>query len=106
MSLTLLTDGGQIYKPSLNLKDSYFRHFEPLRGKDGFSIYPVLHHPRSKGEILLQSSNPFHYPRIRPNFFDDPLDVATMVEGITQLVEQSMTLLKTLLDVAFMMLFV
>ena len=82
MSLTLLTDGGQIYKPSLNLKDSYFRHFEPLRGKDGFSIYPVLHHPRSKGEILLQSSNPFHYPRIRPNFFDDPLDVATMVEGI------------------------
>jgi len=82
VSLTLMTDGGRIYKPSLNLKDSYFKHFEPLRNKQGFSLYPVLHHPRSKGEILLRSANPFHYPVIRPNFFADPLDVATLVEGI------------------------
>jgi choline dehydrogenase-like flavoprotein len=82
VALTLMTDGGRIYKPSLNLKDSYFNHFEPLRNKDGFSLYPILHHPRSRGEILLRSTNPFHYPIIRPNFFDDPLDVATLIEGI------------------------
>jgi choline dehydrogenase-like flavoprotein len=77
-----MTDGGRIYKPSLNLKDSYFKHFAPLRNKDGFSLYPVLHHPRSRGEILLRSADPFQFPRIKPNFFDDPLDVATMIEGI------------------------
>jgi choline dehydrogenase-like flavoprotein len=82
VSLTLMTDGGRIYKPSLNLKDSYFKHFEPLRNKEGFSLYPILHHPRSRGEILLRSSNPYDYPIIRPNFLDDPLDVATMIEGI------------------------
>jgi choline dehydrogenase-like flavoprotein len=77
-----MTDGGRIYKPSLNLKDSYFKHFAPLRNKDGFSLYPVLHHPRSRGEILLRSADPFQFPRIKPNFFEDPLDVATMIEGI------------------------
>jgi choline dehydrogenase-like flavoprotein len=77
-----MADGGRIYKPSLNLKDSYFKHFAPLRNKDGFSLYPVLHHPRSRGEILLRSADPFQFPRIKPNFFDDPLDVATMIEGI------------------------
>ena len=82
VSLTLMTDGGRIFKPSLNLKDSYFRHFEPLKNKPGFSLFPILHHPRSRGEIVLRSANPFEYPIIRPNFFDDPLDVATLVAGI------------------------
>jgi len=82
VALTLMTDGGRIYKPSLNLKDSYFKHFQSLRGKQGFSLYPILHHPRSRGEILLRSTNPYHHPIIRPNFFDDPLDVATLIEGI------------------------
>jgi choline dehydrogenase-like flavoprotein len=77
-----MTDGGRVYKPSLNLKNSYFKHFEPLRNKEGFSLYPILHHPRSRGEILLRSADPFDYPIIRPNFLDDPLDVATLIEGI------------------------
>jgi choline dehydrogenase-like flavoprotein len=82
VALTILTDGGRIYKPSLNMKDSYFKHFEPLRGKQGFTLYPILHHPRSKGEILLRSADPFEYPIIKANFLDDPLDVATLIEGV------------------------
>ena len=80
--VTLLSDGGTLYKPSLNLKNSYCKHFEPLRNKEGFSIDPILHHPRSKGDIILRSTNPFEYPIIRPNFLSDPLDVATLIYGI------------------------
>lgn len=82
LSLHILTDGGRIYKPSLNLKDSYFKHFDGLRGKEGFTLYPILHHPRSRGEILLRSSNPFHQPILRPNFYADRLDIDTMIAGI------------------------
>ena len=82
VAVTLASDGGALYKGSLNMKDSYFKHFEPLKYKEGFSIYPILHHPRSKGRILLKSTNPFHHPRIQPNFFDDPLDVKTLIYGI------------------------
>jgi choline dehydrogenase-like flavoprotein len=82
VALTAASDGGLLYKSGLNLNDSYFRHFEPLKYKEGFSIYPILHHPRSKGKILLQSTNPFDPPRILGNFFDDPLDVQTLIAGI------------------------
>jgi choline dehydrogenase-like flavoprotein len=81
-AIHLLSDGGTLYKPSLNLKKSYCQHFEPLRNKEGFSIDPILHHPRSRGEILLRSSDPYLYPIIRPNFLSDPLDVATLIAGI------------------------
>ena len=82
VAVTVASDGGALYKGGLNLKDSYFKHFESLKYKEGFSIYPILHHPRSKGRILLKSTNPFHHPRIQANFFDDPLDVKTLIYGI------------------------
>lgn len=82
VALTVSSDGGLVYKNGLNLNDSYYKHFEPLKFKEGYSIYPILHHPRSKGRILLRSSNPFVQPRIITNFFDDPLDVQTLIVGI------------------------
>ena len=82
VALTVASDGGALYKNGLNLKDSYFKHFESLKFKEGYSIYPLLHHPRSRGRILLGSTNPFHQPRILGNFFDDPHDVKTLIAGI------------------------
>jgi choline dehydrogenase-like flavoprotein len=82
VALTVASDGGLLYRNGLNMKDSYFRHFESLKYKEGFSIYPILHHPRSKGRILLRSRNPVDPPRIQANFFDDPLDVQTLIAGI------------------------
>jgi hypothetical protein len=82
VALTVASDGGLLYKNGLNLKDSYFKHFESLKFKEGYSIYPLLHHPRSRGRIMLKSANPFHPPRIISNFFDDPLDVKTLIAGI------------------------
>jgi choline dehydrogenase-like flavoprotein len=64
------------------MRDSYFNHFRPLLYKDGFSLYPILHHPKSRGRITLKSTNPFHHPRIFANLFDDPLDVQTVISGI------------------------
>jgi choline dehydrogenase-like flavoprotein len=82
VALTIASDGGLVYKSGINMKDSYFQHFESLKFKEGFSIYPILHHPRSKGRVLLRSRNPFDPPRILGNFFDDPHDVQTLIAGI------------------------
>jgi choline dehydrogenase len=38
--------------------------------------------PASVGDIRLSSSDPHALPRIRLNFYDDPADVAAMVDGI------------------------
>lgn len=42
---------------------------------------PLLMRPKSRGRILLQSKNPEDHPLIQPNYFEDRLDIATLVEG-------------------------
>ncbi|MDB5597109.1 MAG: glucose-methanol-choline oxidoreductase [Hyphomicrobiales bacterium] len=48
---------------------------------DGYGIRPTLLHPKSRGEILLNSSDPREPMRIRYNFFSDPDDLPTLREG-------------------------
>ena len=48
---------------------------------DGFGIRPTLLHPDSRGEVLLESSDPIKPPRIVYNFFTAPNDLPTLREG-------------------------
>jgi 4-pyridoxate dehydrogenase len=49
--------------------------------QDGYAIRPTLLHPRSRGRILLKSSNPREKPRINFNFLSDPQDLPVLREG-------------------------
>lgn len=84
VAFTVGSDGGYFFKTVLNLKDSYASHFAPLRFKEGFTLYPVLHHPKSRGRIKLRSRDPHHYPIIEANHFDDHRDVQTLIAGIKE----------------------
>jgi choline dehydrogenase len=48
----------------------------------GFSVGPVLLHPRSRGTIRLRSQNPFDPPLIQPNYLEHPEDLAQLVDGV------------------------
>jgi 4-pyridoxate dehydrogenase len=48
---------------------------------DGFGIRPTLLHPDSRGEILLQSTDPMAPPRIIYKFFTAPNDLPRLREG-------------------------
>lgn len=50
--------------------------------QDAFSIVPVLLVSRSKGRVRLKSRNPFHWPIIEPNYFDDVRDLYALREGV------------------------
>lgn len=47
-----------------------------------FGLVPVLLRPFSRGRIMLKSRNPFHWPRMQPNFFSDQRDIQTLTKGI------------------------
>ncbi|HEY6306537.1 MAG TPA: choline dehydrogenase [Candidatus Angelobacter sp.] len=47
-----------------------------------YTLGPTLLHPYSRGRITLRSSNPLDAPLIRANYFEDPRDLETMVEGV------------------------
>eukprot|EP00095_Tigriopus_kingsejongensis_P012431 maker-scaffold924_size80766-snap-gene-0.16 protein:Tk12431 transcript:maker-scaffold924_size80766-snap-gene-0.16-mRNA-1 annotation:"glucose dehydrogenase" len=87
MSLHPSIDGGMAFQNSLNLNDKQFSQFDDIRSMDGYTIIPILLHPRSRGQIRLQSRDPMAPPIIEPHYFQDPQDVKILTEGIRRAIE-------------------
>ena len=49
--------------------------------REGFSLYPILLRPKSRGKISLRSSDPQDHPKIQPNYLTHPDDVKVLIEG-------------------------
>ena len=76
------SDAGARVRKVLGLKESVYQEvYRPIANHDTLTIMPLLLRPRSRGWVRLRSKNPFHYPLMDPNYFDDPFDVQTLVEG-------------------------
>lgn len=86
------SDAGVQVRKILGLTDQVYNTvYRPIANQDSWTLLPLLLRPRSRGWIRLRSSNPFHNPVIHANYFDDPFDVATLVEGIKIAVKMSET---------------
>ncbi|XP_069691351.1 glucose dehydrogenase [FAD, quinone]-like isoform X1 [Periplaneta americana] len=76
-------DGGVHLCKAVGISDKLWKqYFSPLVGKTVVSLIPILLHPKSKGEVLLRSSNPEEPPLINPNYLAHPQDVETLYQGI------------------------
>lgn len=79
---SIASDGGAQVRKVLGLTDDvYDTVFKPITNKDAWTIIPLLLRPRSRGTVRLRSSNPFRNPVINANYFSEPRDIATLVEG-------------------------
>ena len=72
--------------PSLDYPDVeiHFSSYYP-NVENNISIWTALGlliHPRSTGRITLQSSSPYVYPLINPNYFNDPQDLQTVIQSL------------------------
>ena len=93
-------DGGTLYKGFLAIKTkvrSIFKstvmrvlilifqvfdeYFLDNAYYEGFSMYPILMRPKSRGRISLRSSDPSDHPVIQPNYLSHPDDIKTLIEG-------------------------
>ncbi|KXJ73582.1 hypothetical protein RP20_CCG015524 [Aedes albopictus] len=76
------SDGGNQLRKAHGLTDSFYNAvFAPINNMDSWSIIPMLLRPKSIGQIKLRSSNPLDYPYIYANYFQDELDLKTLIEG-------------------------
>ena len=67
------------------MKKSYFYDtYSSLKFREGFTLLPVLHHPKSRGYIKLKTRNPFTPPAIVPNYFSEQSDIDTLIKGIKE----------------------
>lgn len=58
---------------------------------DHFSFLIMHFHPKSTGWLELKDNNPFHWPRVYGNYFDDPDDLETILGGIKEAIRISNT---------------
>ncbi|XP_030565116.1 glucose dehydrogenase [FAD, quinone] [Drosophila novamexicana] len=76
----------------LGITDEFYeKMFGDLQHKETFGLVPVLLRPKSSGRISLRSRNPFHWPRMEPNFMQHPDDVRAMIEGIEMILQLART---------------
>ncbi|XP_052813108.1 L-sorbose 1-dehydrogenase-like [Mya arenaria] len=52
----------------------------PVDWVDSFALLTILLHPKSKGFVELKSNDPFNYPIIEPNYFEQEEDMHIMIE--------------------------
>nr|NVI72541.1 putative glucose dehydrogenase [Cucujiformia] len=76
------SDAGVKVRHVLGLTNELYNSvYRPINNKDVYTLMPLLLRPRSKGWVRLSSRNPFDAPIINANYFDDPFDIKTLVEG-------------------------
>ena len=67
----------------LGIPNKFFQTvFKDVMGHEAFALMPIILQPRSRGRISLKSTNPFHWPRMQPNYLQDPYDLETLLEGV------------------------
>ncbi|MEM7799033.1 MAG: GMC family oxidoreductase N-terminal domain-containing protein [Chloroflexota bacterium] len=76
-----LSETSQIPEIQFHFVPSVVSAAEAPEGTEGFSVFPGLVHVQSKGEITLQSADPFVSPFINPNYLSEESDQANIVKA-------------------------
>lgn len=70
---------------NFNYKSEMYEQYFKSKTGDGkqhtVACVAILLHPKSKGEILLQSCDPFAHPIINPNYLQEQEDVQVLIEA-------------------------
>ncbi|KAJ8985234.1 hypothetical protein NQ317_018263 [Molorchus minor] len=77
------SDAGVRVRKVLGITDELYNSvYRPISNQDVWTLMPLLLRPRSRGWVRLRNKNPFEAPLINANYFEDPFDVKTLVEGL------------------------
>lgn len=75
--------GDETLKENFGIKDNIFDTvYKPIRGRDGFMIFPMVLRPKSKGRVSLKNTNPQTPPNIEMGYFKDERDLNVLVKGV------------------------
>lgn len=60
---------------------TFDEYFGPLTYETAITIAPVLLHPKSYGEVKLETSDPLDPPIINPKYLSDEQDILSLIDG-------------------------
>jgi len=76
------SDGGRQIRKAHGISDTMWQMYRPLAYKDTWSVIPMLLRPKSRGRVMLRSSNPYDKPLFYAGYFTHPEDIKVLVEGV------------------------
>jgi len=89
---SLNSDDGRVVRKGIGVTDAvYDAVFKPINSKDVWTVWPMVLKPNSRGWVRLRNNNPLAWPIMYGNYFDDPNDLESIVEGIKYSIEMSKT---------------
>lgn len=67
----------------VKIRDSVQSSLQRILEESGGTFFTtnILLHPKSRGTIRLQSTDPFNPPLIDPNYLDHPYDITNFLKG-------------------------
>jgi len=82
ISFNVVANVGSFSAAHLNVNPESWKelHGKPP-SREGFTVYPTLLHPRSRGVIRLKSADYRDPPLINPNYLQDDADVKVLLEA-------------------------
>ena len=57
------------------ISDAMWQMYRPLAYRDTWSVIPMLLRPKSRGRVMLRSSNPYAKPIFNAGYFTHPEDI-------------------------------
>lgn len=82
------TDLGAIFRKAFRISDeTYNSVWLPITGKYAWTIWPMLLHPKSFGQVKLRSNNPLDSPKLIGNYFSDENneDLKTLLASVREI---------------------
>jgi len=78
-----VSDGGRTLRYNDGLTDAVWdKYYEPISYADSWQPIPIVLRPRSRGRIMLKTTDPYDKPLIYANYFQDEHDLKVMIEGM------------------------
>ncbi|XP_059059155.1 glucose dehydrogenase [FAD, quinone]-like [Achroia grisella] len=77
------SDKGSHFRNSLGINTTVWtNYFAETYDKHSATILPIVLHPKSKGEVLIQSRDPTNPPMIDPKYLSDKNDRVLLIKGL------------------------
>ena len=78
-----ISDDGVIIRHVHGFTDQVWNeYYQPIVNRDSWSVFPTVLRPKSRGNIRLNSNDPYDKPLFNPNYYDDSYDLDVTVEAV------------------------
>ncbi|CAB3220582.1 unnamed protein product [Arctia plantaginis] len=85
---SIASDEGQVVAKGLHIADWLYKEvYKPIENTESFTVLFMLPHPKSKGNLKLNSTDPYKHPSLKGNYLTHRQDIDTLLAAIRYIIK-------------------